>query len=191
VLDEPDSWDLGAVSRQQAIKQGLALPDLVGPTGQSIALSPKFWSTITDLECALRRWDGTAALSLSATLSSKKHSQVWELNRPLVPSLQLELLRKHMELGTYVPPKPKGKRGGRPRGDRWPEWIAHLIQYFMDRGFPQPAASEDFDLFIEDAATKITQDLDRNLTFRDGVKLDSRDTMKAVIYALRHHYQKI
>jgi len=142
---ESESWDDGTVSRKQAEAAGLVIPSLAGPTSRSLALSPLFWQRIADLASQLVAWQESQSLELAETSgeagSTAQNQFVWDVRRPVVPTLQLELLQALVGLGSYSPPKLP--RVGRHRSEKWDDWTAQLVQHLHERGIsPATDASE-------------------------------------------------
>lgn len=134
--DENDSWDDGSVTRKQAEALGLVISDLTGPTNRSLALSQLFWHRISNLPSTMvdyREGQSLKLLEKSEGAGSKgQTSLAWDVHRPIVPALQVELLKALIDLGRYSPPK--SPRVGRHRTEKWDDWTAQLAQHLHEQG---------------------------------------------------------
>ena len=185
--EPPDSegWGADLVNRRDAEREGLAESALAGPTQRSFALSAKFWRQAGCLRAAFCDW-GSANIHLLVAEGSADGRETpgrganWEIRSPVISALQLELLRKLIEVGAYKPPAPdSAKVGGRRRSSKWDHWTAYLVEYAFEMGFGHPW---DVEASAEDIAAR----LDDKLAFDGHGKVDARDARRTVEAVLRH-----
>lgn len=82
------------------------------------------------------------------------------------------------ELAT--PQKGQQRAGGRPRSSRWPDWIAELVLYLHENGFPKGDGAAGQDALIAAVESRLVQN-DREAPSRATVQ----ETVRAVLVRYR------